>query len=115
TRRSSDLGINLLSGIVFKRFDFTHDKRYTLSETTRSLIHEVKEPMLVEVFLEGNFPGEIRKLQVETQQLLEEFSAINSEVYFKLDRKSTRPDAEQFLSDLHANGMKPLTVTVNDR
>ncbi|HLV45833.1 MAG TPA: gliding motility-associated ABC transporter substrate-binding protein GldG [Flavobacterium sp.] len=109
------IGINLLSGIVFKRFDFTHDKRYTLSETTRSLIHEVKEPMLVEVFLEGNFPGEIRKLQVETQQLLEEFSAINSEVYFKFVNPHTQPDAEQFLADLHANGMKPLSVTVNDR
>ena len=109
------IGINLLSGLVFKRFDFTHDKRYTLSETTRSLIHEVKEPMLVEVFLEGNFPGEIRKLQTETQQLLEEFSAINSDVYFKFVNPNTQPDADQFLADLHANGMKPLSVTVNDR
>lgn len=109
------IAINLLSGVVFKRFDFTQDKRYTLSETTRSLIHEVKEPMLVEVFLEGNFPGEIRKLQTETQQLLEEFSAINSDIYFKFTNPHNQPDTDKFLADLHASGMKPLSVTVNDR
>ena len=109
------VAINLLSGVVFQRFDFTKDKRYTLSETTHSLIEEVNEPMFVEVFLEGNFPGEIRKLQTETQQILEEFSAINPEIYFAFTNPHEQPNTDQFLAQLHANGMKPLSVTVNNK
>ena len=31
--------------------------------------------LYIDVFLEGEFPGEFKKLQTETQQLLEEFKA----------------------------------------
>ena len=75
--------LNVAGHFVFKRFDLTADKRYTLSQTSLNIVSNIKEPLYVDVFLEGNFPGEFKKLQTETQQLLEEFKAENSNIIFR--------------------------------
>ena len=75
--------LNLAGHFAFKRFDLTADKRYTLSKTSLNIVSEVKEPLYVDVFLEGDFPGEFKKLQTETQQLLEEFKSQNSNITFR--------------------------------
>lgn len=75
--------INLIGIKIFQRFDLTQDKRYTLSETSFDIMGEVSEPLLVDVYLEGDFPGEFKKLQSETRQLLEEFKAYNSNIRFR--------------------------------
>lgn len=72
-----------LSQRIFTRFDLTHDKRYTLSEATLGQMDKAVEPLQIEVFLEGSFPGEFRKLQQETRQLLEEFKAYNPNVRYQ--------------------------------
>ena len=75
--------LNLAGHFAFKRFDLTADKRYTLSQTSSNIVDEVKEPLYIDVFLEGDFPSEFKKLQIETQQLLEEFKSQNSNVIFR--------------------------------
>lgn len=75
--------LNIAGHFAFKRFDLTADKRYTLSQTSLNIVNEVKEPLQIDVFLEGDFPGEFRKLQTETQQLLEEFKAQNPNIVFR--------------------------------
>lgn len=74
---------NLGANVVNKRFDLTQDKRFTLSEAAKEIIEKVDSPLLVEVFLKGNFPPEFRRLQGETKQLLEEFSAQNPNIRFE--------------------------------
>lgn len=54
------VGINIASHFVFKRFDLTADKRYTLSETSLKIIDEVTQPLYVDVFLEGNFQENLK-------------------------------------------------------
>ncbi|MBZ0326083.1 MAG: gliding motility-associated ABC transporter substrate-binding protein GldG [Altibacter sp.] len=75
--------LNVLGSYVYKRFDLTQDKRYTLSEAAKETIATVDSPILIDVFLEGNFPPEFRRLQVETKQLLEEFSAYNPNIKYE--------------------------------
>jgi len=77
------VGLNLVGHFIYKRFDLTADKRYTLSQTSLTIVSDVKEPLYVDVFLEGDFPGEFKKLQTETQQLLEEFRAENPNIIFR--------------------------------
>lgn len=93
------LVLNFAGSFVFKRFDLTHDNRYTLSETTLSLVENVDEPLYVDVFLEGEFPGEFKKLQDETRQLLEEFHAYNSNIKFRFFNPlgDSVADEEKFL------------------
>lgn len=108
--------INIIGNLVFKRFDLTSDRRYTLSETSKIIIDQVKEPLYVDVFLEGSFPGEFKKLQTETQQLLEEFKAQNPNVVFQfinpLEDDATR---DKTIQQFYERGLTPINVTLNDK
>jgi gliding-associated putative ABC transporter substrate-binding component GldG len=108
--------INLISNFFFKRFDLTQDKRYTLSETTLNIIESVDSPLYIEVYLEGNFPPEFKRLQNETKQLLEEFTAYNSNIIFNfknpVEKEETRVEK---MKEFYAKGMQPLSITVEDK
>ena len=108
--------LNIAGHFVFQRFDLTADKRYTLSKTSLNIVAEVKEPLYVDVFLEGDFPSEFKKLQTETQQLLEEFKAQNSNIIFQFvnpleDEENKNKTIQSFLE----RGLTPVNVTVNDK
>ena len=108
--------LNIAGHFLFKRFDLTADKRYTLSQTSLKIVDEVKEPLYIDVFLEGNFPGEFKKLQTETQQLLEEFKSQNSNVIFQfvnpLEKETER---DSIMKSFMQRGLTPVNVTVNDK
>lgn len=108
--------LNLLSHFFFKRFDLTQDQRYTLSETTIRIIEEVDSPLYIDVYLEGNFPPEFKRLQNETKQLLEEFSAYNSNIVFQfknpIEKESMRVEV---MKEFYERGMQPLSITVEDK
>lgn len=108
--------LNVAGHFVFKRFDLTADKRYTLSQTSLNIVSEIKEPLYVDVFLEGDFPGEFKKLQTETQQLLEEFKAQNSNIIFQFVNPLENEDTkEKTLQSFLERGLTPVNVTVNDK
>jgi gliding-associated putative ABC transporter substrate-binding component GldG len=108
--------LNIAGHFIFKRFDLTADKRYTLSQTSLNIIDEVKEPLYIDVFLEGDFPGEFKKLQTETQQLLEEFKAQNSNIIFQfVNPLEDQDDKEKTMQSFLERGMTPVNITVNDK
>lgn len=108
--------LNFAGHFAFKRFDLTADKRYTLSQTSLDIVAEVKEPLYIDVFLEGDFPGEFKKLQTETQQLLEEFKAQNSNIIFQFVNPLEDEDAkDKTIESFLQRGLTPVNVTVNDK
>lgn len=108
--------LNFAGNFFFKRFDLTADNRYTLSETSLNIIKEAKEPLYVDVFLEGNFPGEFKKLQTETQQLLEEFKAYNSNIIFQfVNPLENEDEREAVMQSFYERGLTPLNVTLDEK
>jgi len=108
--------VNYVSSLVFKRFDLTEDKRYTLSESAINVINNVNAPIVVDVFLSGDdFPSEFRRLQKETKQLLEEFASKNSNIIFNfinpLADESTR---DQNIQQLTERGLTPMQLSVQE-
>src|SRR5687767_13595258 len=66
----------LLSNYQFRRFDLTAEKRYSLSDSTKKILGNLKDNMLVTVYLEGNekdMPVEFKRLRKATQEILREF------------------------------------------
>jgi ABC-2 type transport system permease protein len=100
--------LNILNQSFYKRFDLTADKRYTLSKTTKSILSTFKKPLFITVYLEGDFPSEFKRLQVETQQYLEELAAENAniKIHFK------NPDNQR--EELIKRGMMPSQLTVEE-
>jgi gliding-associated putative ABC transporter substrate-binding component GldG len=108
--------VNALSSRFFKRFDLTADKRYTLSATTLKTLKNVKEPINIDVFLDGDFPVEFKRLQSETYQLLEEYKAYNSNIIFKFNNPNgDAANAEQFAKELIGLGFTPTNINQNNK
>ena len=100
--------VNFFGSYAYKRFDLTHDKRYTLSAETIRLVEQIEKPLLVKVYLQGSFPAEFKRLQLETKQLLLELSEINDLVKFRfIDPLSSS-------KDLIKKGLQPSRLTVQE-
>ncbi|KAA5823825.1 gliding motility-associated ABC transporter substrate-binding protein GldG [Algibacter amylolyticus] len=110
------IAVNVISNMFYKRFDLTTDKRYTLSASALDIIKDVNSPIVIDVFLEGeDFPSEFRRLQNETKQLLEEFTATNKNIVFNfinpLEDESTR---ERNMQQLTQRGLTPMQLSVQE-
>jgi ABC-2 type transport system permease protein len=62
--------INILSQFAFTRIDFTKEKRYTISNISTQILQNLKEPVKVTVYLEGDFPSGFKRLRSDTKDLL---------------------------------------------
>ena len=102
------IALNVLNQSFYKRIDLTEDKRYTLSETTNKLISKIDKTFFVTVFLEGDFPSEFNRLQIETKQFLEELSAKNANIIINFEN----PDNQR--EELIKKGMMPSQLTVEE-
>lgn len=100
--------LNFLASIYYFRLDLTQDQRYTLSNQSKELIKKINQPILVEVYLKGDFPSEFKRLQLETSQLLEELQAINSNLIIKFI------DPLPIAEDLIANDLTPSRLTAQE-
>lgn len=90
-----------VSGI---RLDLTKEKRYTLSDNTIKVLESVNKPLVVDVYLEGDFPASFKQLQSETKFMLEEFRKINPKIDFKfIDPIKTKMSKDTLM----AMGMQP--------
>ncbi|SHI60849.1 gliding motility-associated ABC transporter substrate-binding protein GldG [Flavobacterium terrae] len=108
--------VNVISNFFFHRFDLTADKRYTLSETSLNILKNAKEPIYVDVFLEGNFPAEFKRLQTETKQILEEFKAYNPNIIYQFVNPLENPEeADAIMESFLERGLTPIKVTVDDK
>lgn len=96
--------VNVIGSKIFSRFDLTQDKRYTLSEASHNIAEQAGSPMEIKVLLAGNFKGEFKKLQTETNQILEEYRAINSNIKFSFinpfDEDFSEEDKKALIYDI---------------
>ena len=108
--------LNVIGNLYFKRFDLTGDKRYTLSPVSLKILKDVEEPLYVDVFLEGEFPGEFQRLQTETRQLLEEFKAYNKNIVFEfVNPLEKEEERDSILQSFTEKGLTPISVTLDDK
>ena len=107
--------INSVSTSFFNRFDFTKDNRYTLSEAALDITNKAEAPLIVDVFLQGEFPSEFKRLQTEARSILEEFNAENPNIYFNfINPLEGNADAEAIATQFYQMGMTPARVTVKE-
>lgn len=107
--------INYGAGKIYKRFDLTKDSRYTLSPVAIDLIKNAQGTITIDVFLDGELPGEFRKLRQETKQLLEEMAAINPDIKYSFINPLegySEAEEEEIIRNLIGYGIKPARASV---
>ncbi len=70
--------LNVLSSFFFGRIDFTAEKRYTLSEITKTILADMDDEVQVTVYLEGDFPAGFKRLRNSTADLLRDFKTYSN-------------------------------------
>ena len=100
--------VNLCTQSVYKRIDLTADQHFTLSKASKKIISKVNETLFIRVYLDGEFPSEFKRLQLETRQHLEELAAENTHIKIKFESPDQQVDA------LIKRGMIPSKLTVEE-
>ena len=110
------LVINTIGSFFFFRLDLTKDKRYTLSSTSLQIIEQVKNPLYIKVYMQGELPSEFKRLQVETRQMLEEFQGYNSNIIFEfIDPLEDEASSMDNIKELYRKGLTPINISVDDK
>jgi ABC-2 type transport system permease protein len=66
----------VISTLTFTRFDFTKEKRYTISPVSRLIMGSLQQPVKVTVYLKGdNFQGWMKRLKRATTDMLGDLQA----------------------------------------
>ena len=110
--------VNLISSMIFTRFDLTSEKRYTLSPSTEKILQELDDIVFFKVYLEGEFPAGFKRLQRETKELLDEFRAHNKNIQYEFINPSSnenpkeRNDTYQLLVE---QGLQPTNLQVKTK
>lgn len=108
--------INILSQYVFHRFDFTADKRFTLSEKTKNLLQQNEKPVTVTVFLAGELPPAFKRLQAAVSDILSDYKA-----YAKTEVKVVfvdplaglnQADQDTVINNLYERGIEATNLSV---
>lgn len=112
--------INVISTRVFERLDLTKDKRFTLAESTKTLLREIDDVVTVRVYLEGDFPAGFKRLRNSAKELLDEFRSHSKGkieyIFIDPSDGDSQKDIESFYTQLIKKGLRitRLTITKDD-
>jgi ABC-2 type transport system permease protein len=114
--------LNIIASFVFFRLDLTEEKRYSLSNATKSLLENLAEKdsadVFVKVYLDGDeLPAGFERLKRAVTETLEEFKVYGGT---NIDYKFVNPNAESdtkkreaFYMELAKKGMNPTQIVDN--
>ena len=97
------------------RLDLTEEGRYSLSSGTEGLLVQVEEPLLVKVYLDGEFPAGFERLRSETRFMLEEWSARNPNIFFEFINPNTVEKPTEFKNQLATKGINAVQLQVSKK
>ncbi|RYY59009.1 MAG: gliding motility-associated ABC transporter substrate-binding protein GldG [Chitinophagaceae bacterium] len=107
--------VNFLSSVFHTRLDLTREKRYTLSRATEDLLKKLDEPLVIDVFLEGDFPAGFRKLANSTEdflRLLKDRNSSKIQYRFIAPTETMEGSARSYGDSLVNLGAIPINLTV---
>ncbi len=109
--------INVIGNFVFKRFDLTAEKRYTISDTTKEILRDLDDYVYFKVYLEGDFPAGFKKLRRETKEMLDEFRAYSKFIDYEFINPNTATDEKEradMFRQLYQSGLNPTELAVRN-
>ncbi len=108
--------VNILSESLYRRFDLTKEKRFTISPATKKLINKLDDVVYFNIYLEGDFPNSYKRLRNASRDMLEEFrraSDGNVEYIFEdVFGKKEIQEKEEIMKQLVGKGLEYTTPEI---
>jgi len=112
-------GLALLSVFFFFRIDLTSEKRYSISQPTKTLLKKANAPLKISIYLEGDLNPGFTRLKNSTKSLLDEMSVYAAEgidmEFINPSTAATQAEREQKYLELEAEGMTPTAIYERDK
>lgn len=110
--------VNYGAAVITLQVDFTKDKRYTLSKSSKEIIKQLETPVKVHVYLGGDLPANYKKLAQSTILLLSQLQKINAkQIQWELEvpNKMYKDEAlEKFYDSLSRLGVPIERIQAQD-
>lgn len=108
--------VNFIGSKKFSRMDLTEEKIHSLSEKTIEILQNdslIKDELRFEVYLEGDLPPELRKLQLALKEKLSELKAYGgSNIYFEfIDPAKDETQKQKVYEQIFEFGLRPTKVS----
>ncbi len=104
--------INFIADSWFFRVDLTSEKRYTLTNVTKSFLKSLDDDILIKVYLTGDLNPGFKRLSKATKEMLDEFEVYSSSLLYEFidPNKGTRKEKQAFAEYLEKIGLQPYPV-----
>lgn len=106
--------VNQLSDHSNIKFDLTEEKRYTVSDATKTLLRELNQDVFFEVYLAGDLPPNFERFRSSIQEMLQQFGDESSnKVQFKFTDPTQAQSAQarnEFYKSLTDKGLQPTNL-----
>ncbi|MCW3093172.1 MAG: gldG [Ferruginibacter sp.] len=110
------LAINWLAASFHASIDFTNEGRFTLSNSTKTVLKNLDSTIDITVFLEGDIRSEFKKLANSTRELLENFKNYggkNIQYHFEIPGEGLDDSAKiKVFESLISMGLRPTSQKV---
>jgi ABC-2 type transport system permease protein len=111
------LVLGIVSYLTYTRFDFTAEKRFTISKVSRGIMDSLPATVNVTVYLQGkDLPGGMKRLQQATRDMLNDLQAYgDSRFTFNFVNPlegMNEQEQEKAIQDMQAQGIEPTNLSV---
>lgn len=108
------IAVNFVASVFHSRLDLTKEKRYTLSNASKQLLRNLDEPVMIDVFLKGDFPSGFKKLSLSVSELLKEFKENGKRhiIYNFHEPDETITEGRRYADTLMSMGAAPINLKV---
>lgn len=102
----------------FFRIDLTTEKRYSISDNTKKLLADLHQPVILNIYLDGDLNSGFLRLRNSLRELLDEFSIYASKDFkyhfINPSKAETEEERNRTYLQLVERGMNPTTIYERD-
>lgn len=80
--------VNIIASFLYTEVDLTDDQRFTLSESTKTVIAAPDDNITIKVLLDGEFPSGFKRLQSSVKDLMDKLRDINPNIVYEFEDPS---------------------------
>jgi len=105
--------LNVISSKYFLRLDYTADQRYTLSNATKDILVQLKEPVTISAYFSEDLPPNIEQVRQEFRDMLVEYSSYSDGlIVYEFINPSESQESEM---KAQQSGIQPIMINVRER
>lgn len=106
-----------ISRYYFVRLDLTEEKRYTLRNKSKEILAEIRKPMTIEVYIEGDLPAGMQRLRNSLKEMLAELRLYsNDQLDFRFKDPlagKSQDEISKVTYQLASKGINPINLYVS--